>query len=239
MYLLRADRRTATLTRPNPLEGSPLVGIPPEPFDTSATPPTQGPVNRAAESQRGSRRSGGRRLPKRAAASRRSFTSTLKSLDDLASSGAKISVNITDLDRGTPVLVGRRLRDAAGRRARHRAAADRGRGGLRVRAPRSARDHRALLGRSRRRRRRLAAPQGPGAAAHRTSRCSPQRPATRSPPTRCWPASACPRSARGSRTSGWSARRFSTASATSAVPTTPRTTRSARRANSRRSSPPS
>jgi beta-lactamase class A len=92
MYFTRADRR-AIAPISNPLEGSPLVGMPPEP-------------NRAAESQRGSRRSSSRRLPKRAAASRRSFTSTLKSLDDLAASGAKISVNITDLDRGTPVLSG-------------------------------------------------------------------------------------------------------------------------------------
>ena len=40
------------------------------------------------------------------AAGRRSFTSTLKALDDLAASGAKISVRITDLDRGTSVLAG-------------------------------------------------------------------------------------------------------------------------------------
>jgi beta-lactamase class A len=40
------------------------------------------------------------------AAGRRSFTSTLKALDDLATSGAKISVRITDLDRGTSVLAG-------------------------------------------------------------------------------------------------------------------------------------
>ena len=61
---------------------------------------------RDAESLRGARRSTGRRLPKRAAAGRRSFTSTLKALDDLAASGAKISVRITDLDRGTSVLSG-------------------------------------------------------------------------------------------------------------------------------------
>ena len=59
-----------------------------------------------AESLRGAGRSSGRRLPKRAAAGRRSFTSTLKALDDLAASGAKISVRITDLDRGTSVLSG-------------------------------------------------------------------------------------------------------------------------------------
>ncbi|WP_205835275.1 serine hydrolase [Microbacterium salsuginis] len=55
---------------------------------------------------RGSRRSTSRRVPRRAAAGRRSFTSTLKALDDLAASGAKISVRITDLDRGTSVLAG-------------------------------------------------------------------------------------------------------------------------------------
>lgn len=61
---------------------------------------------RDAESQRGSRRSTSRRLPRRAAVGRRSFTSTLKALDDLAASGTKISVRITDLDRGTSVLAG-------------------------------------------------------------------------------------------------------------------------------------
>ncbi|WP_461472415.1 serine hydrolase [Microbacterium sp. HJ5] len=40
------------------------------------------------------------------AVGRRSFTSTLKALDDLAASGAKISVRITDLDRGGSVLAG-------------------------------------------------------------------------------------------------------------------------------------
>ncbi|WP_414684419.1 serine hydrolase [Microbacterium sp.] len=54
---------------------------------------------------RGSRRSN-RRLPRRAAVGRRSFTSTLKALDELAASGARIAVRITDLDRGTTVLAG-------------------------------------------------------------------------------------------------------------------------------------
>ena len=69
-----------------------LVGIAPEP-------------KRDAESLRGSRRSN-RRLPRRAAVGRRSFTSTLKALDQLATSGFRISVRITDLDRGTTVLAG-------------------------------------------------------------------------------------------------------------------------------------
>jgi beta-lactamase class A len=68
------------------------VGIAPEP-------------KRDAESLRGSRRSN-RRLPRRAAVGRRSFTSTLKALDGLAASGARVSVRITDLDRGTSVLAG-------------------------------------------------------------------------------------------------------------------------------------
>ncbi|WP_231917768.1 serine hydrolase [Microbacterium pygmaeum] len=45
-------------------------------------------------------------MPRRAAVGRRSFASTLKALDELASSGAKVSVRITDLDRGTSVLAG-------------------------------------------------------------------------------------------------------------------------------------
>lgn len=56
-------------------------------------------------SLRGSRRTS-RRPPRRAAPSRRSFTSTLKALDELASSGARVSVRINDLDRGTSVLAG-------------------------------------------------------------------------------------------------------------------------------------
>jgi beta-lactamase class A len=92
MHYSRAERRSlASLT--NHMEGSPLVGTPPE-------------SNRAAESQRGSRRSSTRRLPKRAAAGRTSFVASLKALDDLASSGAKVSVTVTDLDRGTAVLSG-------------------------------------------------------------------------------------------------------------------------------------
>ncbi|MGZ0712400.1 serine hydrolase (plasmid) [Coraliomargarita sp. W4R53] len=61
---------------------------------------------RDAESLRGSRRSSNRRVPRRAAVGRRSFTATLKALDDLAANGAKVSVRITDLDLGTSVLAG-------------------------------------------------------------------------------------------------------------------------------------
>ena len=45
-------------------------------------------------------------MPRRAAAGRRSFTSTLKALDALAESGAQVSVRVDDLDRGGSVLVG-------------------------------------------------------------------------------------------------------------------------------------
>ena len=61
---------------------------------------------RDAESLRGSRRSSTRRPLKRSGAGRRTFTSTLKALEELAASGAKVSVRITDLDRGTSVLAG-------------------------------------------------------------------------------------------------------------------------------------
>ncbi|UYK40141.1 serine hydrolase [Microbacterium terricola] len=69
------------------------MGTPPEPLKDPA-------------SQRESRRGGKRRLPRRAAAGRRSFTSTLKALDQLATAGARVSVRITDLDRGHVVLAG-------------------------------------------------------------------------------------------------------------------------------------
>ncbi|WP_439591012.1 serine hydrolase [Microbacterium sp.] len=68
------------------------MGNPPEPA-------------RDTDSLRGSRR-GNRRLPRRAAVGRRSFASTLRALDELAAAGAKISVRINDLDRGTTVLAG-------------------------------------------------------------------------------------------------------------------------------------
>ncbi|WP_417563930.1 serine hydrolase [Microbacterium sp.] len=68
------------------------MGTPPEP-------------KRDTASLRGSRRSN-RRLPRRAAVGKRTFTSTLKALDELAQTGAKVSVRITDLDRGSSVLGG-------------------------------------------------------------------------------------------------------------------------------------
>lgn len=61
--------------------------------------------SKQTETFRGSRR-GSRRPPRRAAAGRRSFTSTLKALEELAASGARVAVRVDDLDRGTAVLAG-------------------------------------------------------------------------------------------------------------------------------------
>ncbi|MFY9713336.1 MAG: serine hydrolase, partial [Microbacterium sp.] len=47
-----------------------------------------------------------RRLPRRAAIGRRSFTSTLRALETLAEAGAQVSVHVVDLDSGAPVLSG-------------------------------------------------------------------------------------------------------------------------------------
>ncbi|MFK4762994.1 serine hydrolase [Microbacterium sp. ZW T5_45] len=48
----------------------------------------------------------GRRVPRRAAAGRRSFTSTLKALETLADAGAQVSVHVVDLDNHVHVLAG-------------------------------------------------------------------------------------------------------------------------------------
>ncbi len=68
------------------------MGTPPEPL-------------RDATSRPGSRR-GGHRTKRRAAAGRRSFASSLKSLDALAASGARVSVHVVDLDTDKVVLAG-------------------------------------------------------------------------------------------------------------------------------------
>lgn len=60
---------------------------------------------RDTDSLRGSQRSN-RRVPRRAASRRRTFTATLRVLDELAASGALVSVRVDDLDRGTAVLAG-------------------------------------------------------------------------------------------------------------------------------------
>lgn len=54
---------------------------------------------------RSARRSG-RRPSRRTASVRRTFTATLRALDELALEGARVSVHISDLDRGTVVLSG-------------------------------------------------------------------------------------------------------------------------------------
>jgi beta-lactamase class A len=48
----------------------------------------------------------GPRPRRRSGAPRRGFASTEKALDALAASGARVSVRVSDLDRGTPVLAG-------------------------------------------------------------------------------------------------------------------------------------
>ncbi|MEV7632535.1 serine hydrolase [Microbacterium sp. NPDC089318] len=49
---------------------------------------------------------GGRRIPRRAAAGRRSFAPTLRRLEELAQSGAQVSVHVAELDSGQVVLAG-------------------------------------------------------------------------------------------------------------------------------------
>lgn len=85
------------------------MGMPPVPEPASSSDPVGGPVEssrRDAPALRGAGRKGPKRLPRRAAAGRRSFTATLRALDELASSGARVSVRIDDLDGGAPVLAG-------------------------------------------------------------------------------------------------------------------------------------
>lgn len=84
------------------------MGMPPVP-EPAAPDPIGGPVEslrRDAPALRAAGRKGPRRLPRRAAAGRRSFTATLRALDELAASGAKVSVRIDDLDGGSAVLEG-------------------------------------------------------------------------------------------------------------------------------------
>ncbi|SDC04674.1 beta-lactamase class A [Microbacterium enclense] len=84
------------------------MGMPPVP-EPAAPDPVGGPVassRRDAPALRGAGRKGPKRLPRRAAAGRRSFTATLRALDELAASGAQVSVRIDDLDGGSEVLAG-------------------------------------------------------------------------------------------------------------------------------------
>lgn len=65
------------------------------------TEPTRG-----TQARRGSRRPEGKKVSRRAAPGRRSFTATFAALDALAASGAQVSIRVTDLDSGEPVVVG-------------------------------------------------------------------------------------------------------------------------------------
>ncbi|WP_243393009.1 serine hydrolase [Microbacterium testaceum] len=84
------------------------MGMPPVP-EPAPSDPVGGPVEsprRDSPALRGAGRKGPKRLPRRAAAGRRSFTATLRALDELAASGAKVAVRIDDLDGGSEVLAG-------------------------------------------------------------------------------------------------------------------------------------
>lgn len=67
-------------------------------------PPLPEPAEGTAMLRRSQRSA--RRLPRRAAVGRRSFTTTTRALEELADAGAQVSVHVTDLDNGTQVLVG-------------------------------------------------------------------------------------------------------------------------------------
>nr|WP_309066141.1 serine hydrolase [Microbacterium sp.] len=69
------------------------MGISPEPPDGS-------PAALRSSQRRG------RRVPRRAAVGRRSFGSTNRALEELAASGAQVSVHVADLDTAEPVLAG-------------------------------------------------------------------------------------------------------------------------------------
>lgn len=73
-----------------------------------APEPFEGFRNSSAPAPAGGRRSqrASRRLPRRAAVGRRSFTSTLRSLEELADAGAQVSVHVVDLDSHVHVLSG-------------------------------------------------------------------------------------------------------------------------------------
>lgn len=65
------------------------------------TPPEPSPPAMLRRSQRTTRR-----LPRRAAVGRRTFTATTRALEQLADAGAQVSVHITDLDTDREVLAG-------------------------------------------------------------------------------------------------------------------------------------
>jgi beta-lactamase class A len=71
----------------------------PEPFGAAQGAPVDGAALRRSQST-------SRRLPRRAAIGRRSFTSTLRALESLADAGAQVSVHVVDLDSHEHVLAG-------------------------------------------------------------------------------------------------------------------------------------
>lgn len=73
----------------------------PDPSERASGVPLEGTTSAPLRSQRG-----GRRTPRRAAVGRRSFTPSLRALEELASSGAQVSVHVADLDTGRTVLAG-------------------------------------------------------------------------------------------------------------------------------------
>lgn len=78
---------------------------PGEGFRNSSAPESVGGAS-GSEPGRRSQRTTGRRLPRRAAVGRRSFTATLRSLEELADAGAQVSVHVVDLDNHVHVLSG-------------------------------------------------------------------------------------------------------------------------------------
>ncbi|MFD5226144.1 serine hydrolase [Microbacterium sp. NPDC058342] len=73
----------------------------PEPSDGASSASADGVATALRRSQRSSRRA-----PRRAAVGRRSFSSTLRALEELAQTGAQVSVHVTDLDSSRVVLAG-------------------------------------------------------------------------------------------------------------------------------------
>lgn len=78
---------------------------PGEGFRNSSAPESLSSAQESSDAGRRSQRTS-RRLPRRAAAGRRSFTATLRSLEGLADAGAQVSVHVVDLDSHVHVLAG-------------------------------------------------------------------------------------------------------------------------------------
>ncbi|MEW2459170.1 MULTISPECIES: serine hydrolase [unclassified Microbacterium] len=74
-------------------------------FRNSPVPESMGGASASSSGRRSQQRTS-RRLPRRAALGRRSFTATLKALEGLADAGAQVSVHVVDLDSHVHVLAG-------------------------------------------------------------------------------------------------------------------------------------